>query len=284
MSKEVLVCPMEGVSIHDCAYPNYVKADDGVAHTWFHPIGYGHQLQQLITKLLHTLVMKYSDKTLSEMGYFHHSSILLVDGRVDIRIYFKQELATVEKPTMNGQTYVEPIPQLGIFNGYLFYLEGDQIDLRDVVGYGEELMPKCKIGFNELGHPALFFKEGGEMKKQNVCYIKCNLPILMAAAMDLDLLDPNFNVMVRTVGYGSNRKRQVVLDGKENQLPIWVGVQHTEEDHKSYDPNNVRTYLVNLQEKISKRHEKQRELMSHAEEKTSKEKKKKNKPKKNFVG
>ena len=258
-------------------YPHYVTMND-VNTTWFKPITTDHTLQKLITQLMHDIVLNSnSDKTLAEMGFFHQISILCEDGRIHTRVYFHPELATYKKGTANGRYDLSPIPQLGIFNGYLFVLTGENIDLTQVIGFDKVMLPKCKIEYDEAGKPALVLKkDASDLKLQEAMYLECNLPITVAAAMDLDLADANFSVKALTVGMES-KKKKIMIDGKENSYPVWINVTHSHDNGnqtRGYDVNSVIPYLTSLSLRRSSKREVQKELMQKAADKAEKQSKK----------
>lgn len=266
----------------DCVYPKCVTYD-GIVHTRFNPMGFGHELQTRMTKLFHQLVMEHSDLTMAEMGYLHQSSILFEDGRIKVRMYFHPELATYREIQANGNTIMKPIPQLGCMNGYFFILTGDNIDLNQVIGFDKILIPKFKIEYDELGKQAVRLKRNVEdTKLQEVMYVECNLPITVAACMDLSLADSNYRVSVETVGQTNNPKNRIIIDGKENSFQVWVDLQFSE-GNCGFDPGEVVPYLLSLVEKNRNRYDDQKKLAEKAEEKTEKNKKKSKKASAKFM-
>lgn len=273
------------VLFSDSIYPEFT-VQGGVVYTRFQPIGFGHELQHLMTDLLHELVMKYSDMTLAEMGFLHTISILYEEGRVKMRIYFNPDLATYREEQANGQSVMKPIPQFGIMNGYFFVLPGKDIDLTQVIGFDKILVQKSKIEYDELGKPALKLKkDASDMKMQEVLYVECNLPVTIAACMDLNLFDPNFKVSIETVGQTNNPKKRIIVDGKENSYQIWVNVQHSA-DESGYDPDTALPYLIGLADRRNEKDDAQKELADRAAEDAKKKKKKEKESKqkvRNFI-
>lgn len=251
------------------SYPDMLT-NDHVVYTKFKPIGFDHSIQTLMTELLHKLVMQYSDLTMSEMGYMHQISVLFSDGGIRIRMYFHPDLATQTFMTANGRTYQKPIPQIGIMNGYFFVIPGDQIDLSQVTGIEKIMAPKTKIKFNARGNKHLIIKDDASMKLQEALYVECNLPITIAAIMDIDITDPDFSVSASTVSQADN-KRAILVDGRSNSYQIWVNVKFGERATETgYNPNDAYAYLVQLASQIQDAKSVQKKLMSQASEATEK--------------
>lgn len=242
-------------------YPNViVNQSSKVAMTRFKPVGYGHDLQELISTKLHDLVMQNPgcDMTLAEMGYLHRIMILQEDGRIRIKIYFNPELATYKQTTPNGQYIIKPIPQLIIMNKYFFIID-DVNALPNVIKFEKALMPKGKVQYDELGKPTIKLKnDGTDLKYQETMYVECNFPMTIAAAMDINLDDPNYRVSASTLGKTNQKTKAIMIDGKENSFPIWIDLEFTswdlDDSHAGYDTDSVVPYLLSLASKTKKAH------------------------------
>ena len=254
-------------------YPNMVSTD-GVVYTSFMPIGYDHEFQSLMTKLLHGLVMKFSDKTMSEMGYMHQIAVLFENGAVKLRMYFHPELATYEEHAANGRVIRKPIPQFGIMNGYFFILPGDSIDLTAVTGIEKIMMPKAKIKYNERGNLSVKIKEDATMKLQDAFYVDCNLLTTVASVLNIKLTDPNFAVKVNTISQ-VDKKRAILVDGRNNTYQIWIHVTFSADDSISlgYNPEDAIPYLTAIAVKAADAKQTQKKLMREAEDQTEKKNK-----------
>ena len=255
-------------------YPNTI-ADGEMEYTTFKPIGFDHAIQTQMTKLLHNLVMKYSDKTMSEKGFMQQIAVLFEDGAIKLRMYFHPELATYEERTANGQVSRKPIPQLGIMNGYFFVLSGNKIDLTQVTGIEKIMMPKAKIKYNERGMLAVKIKDqdASSMKLQDVFYVECNLRLTIAAILNLKLTDPNYMVKVTTISQ-SNQKRAILVDGRNNSYQVWIHVAYSSDESisRGYDPEDAIPYLTALASKVVDSKQSQKKLMREAEDKSEKKK------------
>ena len=64
------------------------------------PCGSDHTLQQEITMLMHTIVMKNGQYTLSELGYLNMNTITYVEDHIEVKIFFAPELAVVAGKTI----------------------------------------------------------------------------------------------------------------------------------------------------------------------------------------
>lgn len=278
--KERYETPNE-VMLRDSEYPHNVIYDD-VVHTRFKPMGFGHELQKLMVGLLHAIAMDKSTMfgepmTLNEIGFLHQISILYEEGRVKMRMYFAPQLASEEHQSANGHVENVPIRWFLRLNRYFFVVQDN--DLSGVTGFEKIVAPKYKIEYDELGRPAVKLKkDGSDMKLQEVMYIDCNLPITIAACLGISLADPNFKVSIETVGQTADKKKRIIIDGKENSYPIWINVEHSVNPH-SYDPVEVIPYLIGLTEKRQTRYKEQKKLAEKAADDSEKKSKKKNKNK-----
>lgn len=261
-----------GIMHTDACYPNMISSD-GIVFTTFKPIGFDHEIQTLMTKLFHNLVMKFSDKTMSEMGYTHQIAVLFENGTIKLRMYFHPELATYEELSANGKAVRKPIPQLGIMNGYFFILPGNSIDLSLVTGIEKIMMPKVKIKYNERGNLAIKVKDDATMKLQDAFYVECNLLLTVASILNLNLTDPNYTVKATTVSQ-TDKKRAILVDGRNNSYQIWINVTFSEDSAISsgYDPEDAIPYLTAIASKAIDAKQSQKKLMRKAEDKAEKKK------------
>ena len=194
-----------------------------------------------------------------------------------MRMYFAPQLASEEHQSANGHVENVPIRWFLRLNHYFFVVQDN--DLSGVTGFEKIVAPKYKIEYDELGRPAVKLKkDGSDMKLQEVMYIDCNLPITIAACLGISLADPNFKVGIETVGQTADKKKRIIIDGKENSYPIWINVEHSV-NPRSYDPVEVIPYLVGLTEKRQTRYKEQKKLAEKAADDSEKKSKKKNKNK-----
>lgn len=268
-------------------YPIYpltaTSVENGVTieETSFSPVGYGHELQRLITLKLHELVMEMSTKTLAEMGYLHRVMVSYEDGKIRIRIYFHPELATYKEETANGQYVLKPIPELMIMNKY-FFIVPDNGDATGIIGIEKVLAPRGKVEYDELGRRALRLKrDGTDLKYQEAVYVECNLPITIAAVMNISLDDPSFKVTAETIGQ-PGQERNIMIDGKENSYPVWIHAAYTsprhDDTHVGYSTDDVIPYLTMLAECRERSYKNTKKLTEKVSD-TAKKKEKKEKKK-----
>ena len=103
------------------------------------PCGSDHTLQQEITMLMHTIVMKNGQYTLSELGYLNMNTITYVEDHIEVKIFFAPELAVVAGKRFNGSKSQMINPMLNIFNGILFVG-----NLEDAVSYENIDLPNIR--------------------------------------------------------------------------------------------------------------------------------------------
>lgn len=229
---------------------------NGVCETTFGPITSDHHLQQLITKRLHDAIMETEscETTLSELGYLHYSAVQQKDNKIDIHLYFDPAGALVENIASNGQKSYRVKPELiRLLNNRLFVAvvsqDGKSMDLSDVISVEEELCPTTKVSYDELGNISVRIKKGGAaLAKREVVVVHCNMLILMAFLLDIDLHDPNYwafasNTVTTKDKHGKKTdSARVLIDGNENLNAIWIKVTWSK-NHMKFDPADCLDYL-----------------------------------------
>jgi hypothetical protein len=229
--------------------------DNGVPVTVmsFNPIGVDNQLQMEITKLMDTIVKERGDMTLAEMGYLHMSSVAFTGDHVEAKVFFAPELAMDNEHSVNGSMKAIPNEALNVFQNYLFVG-----DVADNVSFGTITCPKYRIEEDALGIPAVTIKEGKGFKEDTeVVVLNCNLDLMLAAILDIDLFDKYFSVSYQTLGKNGEASKKNKKDEEENpapgimismganqEFPVMIMVKYSHNGGGMYRPENAIPYLL----------------------------------------
>lgn len=251
-----------------------------VSEMRFPPNGTTHDLQLLITGLMHNRVVDVAKFTLAEIGYLHLNTLTYnkENGQLYLKVYFDVHYAArpVRNET-NSKMDLVPIAELNVFKNYLFVG-----DIRDCVTLEKIMAPKTKAVVDELERASLQFKEdSSKIVETDALVLHCSLPIAMAAAMDYSLADPCFNVSCETVGKGGkNAVKSIVTTSNNAEVPVSVTISHTHDDEGRYDPEDAEPYLTALMDRLQ-RAEQNRNKLKQSVRKTAKKNDKKQSKKKN---
>lgn len=213
-----------------------MKGNDVVETLQYGATGTDHELQQLITDFLHRRVMENGTCTLAQLGYLNMNTVSYVEDHVEVKLYFHAGLATDVTKLSNGREIRSPKNELMMFHKYLFIGS-----LQDAVAYDTIPVPKYYIDRDDLGKPTLQFRTNTKKIKENtsVLVLRCNLVLTMAAALNLNLMDPNYKVTYDTLG-SSNKKNKdnhiVITVGNRQEYPVKVTVQCTSDSMHYFDP------------------------------------------------
>lgn len=236
----------------------------------FPPNGTTHDLQRKITELLDRIVRQAGMFTLAELGYLHINTLTYdkESGQIYLKIYFDANYTIrFEQSRVNTTRDFVPVQELAVFRNYLFVG-----NLKDVVTVETIMAPKHKNIINEFGHPSIQFKENSsKVEETHAAVLNCNLPITMAAMLDIPLDDPEFRVSCDTVGKGGkNAVKSIVTTSNNSEVPVAVTItcsQDCEDD--AYDPNIAESYLIDLRERLMAANQ-NREKLKQSVRKTAK--------------
>lgn len=251
-------------------------AQNPVRRYLFDPVGVTHELQQLITDLMHQIVMQDGQYTLAEMGYLHMSSIGFVNDHVEVKVYFAPELATRSSRALNGIGSIEPNPNLNIFKNYLFV--GDAKDNSAFVNMNA---PKYTIDRDARDQLAVTVKSGKKNREEmELLVLYCNLDLIIGAYYDTNILDPEFSVTYETIGNSSKNTEDnpgiMISMGANQEFP--VRVRATVPMEGEYHPEDAIPYLLSKMQarKETKKAKKElaRKVSDSAEEMVKKNNKK----------
>lgn len=213
-----------------------------VAVIQYSPVGSGNEFQKKITQLMSEVIEARGDTTLAEMGYLHMNMVSYVENRVELKVYFAPELATITTGAFNGAPVVKPNPALNVFKDYLFVGS-----LEQAIGFDTMAVPKYKIKENEYGRRYINIKDGCTMEDSEVLVLYCNLPIALAATNRIPLSDPNYDVTYQTVGAagGKHPERKVIISvGSKQEFPVRIEATYTARGERYYDPADAVPYLI----------------------------------------
>ena len=189
----------------------------------FEPMGVNHELQELITDLMHKIVLREGKYTLAEMGYLHMSSVAFVNDHVEVKVFFAPELSTATGSLVNGKATAEPNPILNVFKNYLFV---GSLDAN--VSFSNMRVPKYYIDRDERDQLAIRIKDKKNKNADDteVMVLYCNLDLILAAYYDANLLDPDFNVSCETIGNSSKNNEEtpgiMISMGASQEFPVRV--------------------------------------------------------------
>lgn len=215
----------------------------------------GNELKRDITKLLDRIVKENSKYTLAEMGYLHMNLISFCNGQVNAKIYFAPELATqTETNGVNTDGKIVPHKALEVFQNYLYVGE-----LKNAVTFESMPVPRYDIERNERDQLAIRIKDGKKINEDGEAVVlNCNLLLLIAAVLDVNPNDPNFDVNVETVGKSKKKDRDMAIminAGAQQEFPVRITAQYTVIDNVGtaivpYEPDAAIPFLMNRMKKM----------------------------------
>ena len=215
----------------------------------------GNELKRDITKLLDQIVKENSKFTLAEMGYLHMNLISFCNGQVNAKIYFAPELATqTETNGVNTNGKIVPHKALEVFQNYLYVGE-----LKNAVTFESMPVPRYDIERNERDKLTIRIKDGKKINEDGEAVVlNCNLLLLIAAVLDVNPNDPNFDVKVETVGKSKKKDRDMAIminAGAQQEFPVRITAQYTVIDNAGtaivpYEPDAAISFLMNRMKKM----------------------------------
>ena len=215
----------------------------------------GNELKRDITKLLDQIVKENSKFTLAEMGYLHMNMISFCNGQVNAKIYFAPELATqTETNGVNTNGKIVPHKALEVFQNYLYVGE-----LKNAVTFESMPVPRYDIERNERDQLTIRIKDGKKINEDGEAVVlNCNLLLLIAAVLDVNPNDPNFDVKVETVGKSKKKDRDMAIminAGAQQEFPVRITAQYTVIDNAGtaivpYEPDAAISFLMNRMKKM----------------------------------
>ena len=215
----------------------------------------GNELKRDITKLLDRIVKENSKFTLAEMGYLHMNLISFCNGQVNAKIYFAPELATqTETNGVNTNGKIVPHKALEVFQNYLYVGE-----LKNAVTFESMPVPRYDIERNERDQLTIRIKDGKKINEDGEAVVlNCNLLLLIAAVLDVNPNDPNFDVKVETVGKSKKKDRDMAIminAGAQQEFPVRITAQYTVIDNAGtaivpYEPDTAISFLMNRMKKM----------------------------------
>lgn len=215
----------------------------------------GNELKRDITKLLDQIVKENSKFTLAEMGYLHMNLISFCNGQVNAKIYFAPELATqTETNGVNTNGKIVPHKALEVFQNYLYVGE-----LKNAVTFESMPVPRYDIERNERDQLTIRIKDGKKINEDGEAVVlNCNLLLLIAAVLDVNPNDPNFDVKVETVGKSKKKDRDMAIminAGAQQEFPVRITAQYTVIDNTGtaivpYEPDAAISFLMNRMKKM----------------------------------
>lgn len=215
----------------------------------------GNELKRDITKLLDRIVKENSKFTLAEMGYLHMNLISFCNGQVNAKIYFAPELATqTETNGVNTDGKIVPHKALEVFQNYLYVGE-----LKNAVTFESMPVPRYDVERNERDQLAIRIKDGKKINEDGEAVVlNCNLLLLIAAVLDVNPNDPNFDVKVETVGKSKKKDHDMAIminAGAQQEFPVRITAQYTVIDNVGtaivpYEPDAAIPFLMNRMKKM----------------------------------
>lgn len=215
----------------------------------------GNELKRDITKLLDQIVKENSKFTLAEMGYLHMNLISFCNGQVNAKIYFAPELATqTETNGVNTNGKIVPHKALEVFQNYLYVGE-----LKNAITFESMPVPRYDIERNERDQLTIRIKDGKKINEDGeTVVLNCNLLLLIAAVLDVNPNDPNFDVKVETVGKSKKKDRDMAIminAGAQQEFPVRITAQYTVIDNAGtaivpYEPDAAISFLMNRMKKM----------------------------------
>lgn len=219
----------------------------------FRPNGADHEFQQLVTNLLHQIVMDDERVTLGELGYLHQNTLMLNQDTQcpELRIYFDARF--VYRKAMNptiGREDLIVVDEMSIFKDWLFVGHPQGVFTIEKI-----LAPKTELFEDELGRTSLRIKKGNRQVETVAAIMRCNASIAIAAALNINLGDPNFKIQFNPVAKGSNSAvDSIVVSASNRMVPVAFTVTHSARTSVTadncYDPDLAVPYLMEIAEAV----------------------------------
>lgn len=226
----------------------------------FEPMGVNHELQELITDLMHRVVLRDGKHTLAEMGYLHMSSIAFVNDHVEVKVYFAPELATVTGSKVNGKATIAPNPILNVFKNYLFV---GSLDAN--VAFANMQVPKYYIDRDARDQLAIRIKDKKNKNSDDteVMVLYCNLDLILAAYYDVNILEPDFLASYETIGNSSKNNEEtpgiMISMGASQEFPVRVKAT-IPVACAGYEPADAIPYLIGKMQAMKETKKTKKEL------------------------
>lgn len=220
----------------------------------YKPNGVDHELQNLITDLLHRRIMEDGRITLAELGYLHMNTLMLNQATqcVELKIFFDSRFVCrkIKDPKV-GKEVIRIVDEMNIFKNYLFVG-----DVQESITIEKILGPKTEVVEDEMGRASIKFKKGNKQVETIAAVLNCSFPIAMAAAHDVNLYGQDFRVHIEPVAKGSDHiANSIVISASNKIIPIAVHVSYVARtevtSENRYDPQLAVLYLDELIEKLS---------------------------------
>ena len=235
------------------------------------PIGQSTDIQDLITMLMHECVLRHGAMTLAEIGYLNMNSLMYnrKRGSIDLKVYFDPRFCMVPvKNTTGSSDKIRPRDQLRCFEGYLYVG-----NLNDCISFEKIRVPKTEVIDDELGLKALRIKNMDKSEEKAVAVLHCNLPIAIAAAMNISLSDPQYSIKCSTVA--GTKSKNIIMVGDSEDIPVALKViRGTTCADLAYDPDEIDDYLEMKSSKQVDQREKHEEIAEKIKKKAKDQKKK----------
>jgi len=208
-----------------------------------------------VSNLMHQIVKTVGKFTLAEMGYLHINTLTYdqTTRSLHLRVYFDARLAARVRTARTSKTReICPIDELNVFKNFMFVG-----DLTDVVTYEKIVAPKYKIiEQDELGRPAIQFKDTTKFEETNALVLNCNLALTAAASHNFALLDPEFNVACKTIGKSSkSAEKSIITTAGMKEIPVIITIvgsaETGDEEESGYDPADAIPYLQMVRERAA---------------------------------
>lgn len=192
----------------------------------FRPVGVSNEFNQAVTLLLHRLLMADAKTTLDRIGYIA-SSAMVVDGKLQIKMYFDSELATTTvRQKGNGKATWAPKDELRVLEGWVI-----DTALENWCTIESAVTPKYKVETTDdvSNEPVsrVVFKEakknGKNATETNRCLIvNCSPMVTLAALVDIDLYDPEYTFNVVPVVNEGKSEKVILTAGSQTEIPATI--------------------------------------------------------------
>jgi len=247
------------------------RAANGDLVTTYHikPNGASHELQELITNLMHDVVMDMGKVTLANLGYLHINTLMYnkQTGSLNLKVFFDPHYcARVVNNPANGNKEIAVVEPLTMFENYLYVG-----NIYGAITSEKILAPKSKAVKDSRNMASMIVKDNGKLVETSALVLNCSLPITLAAALNISLQDPNFNVSCSTVGRGSKKaSKQIIVTSANAEVPVSVDISCTEGYNAGYDPADAANYLVMLRDRVTRANENAEKLKRDVQKKAKK--------------
>ena len=132
-------------------------------------------------------------------------------------------------------------------------------ELKNVVTFESMPVPRYDIERNERDQLTIRIKDGKKINEDGEAVVlNCNLLLLIAAVLDVNPNDPNFDVKVETVGKSKKKDRDMAIminAGAQQEFPVRITAQYTVIDNAGtaivpYEPDAAISFLMNRMKKM----------------------------------